>query len=250
MGADRRKPISMGKSLSWTQSGAPGKKSKCAAPFALVSQPVSWGTVSMDFANTDPEELLRAARAQGPVALGPLLELYRSYLTLLARLQIGRRLQSKVDAADLVQETFLKAYRDFGQFRGTTERELATWLRQILATNLAMVVRRYLGTQRRDARLEQELAEDLNQSSGVLHRGLLAPHSSPSQQAARREQAVLLANALDRLPADYREVIILRHLEERTFPEVARHMDRTVDSVKKLWMRALVRLRRSLGESL
>ena len=75
----------------------------------------------------------------------------------------------------------------------------------------------------------------------------MAAGSTPSQQAARREQAVLLADALDRLPQDYREVIILRHLEGLTFPEVARRLDRTLDSVEKLWARGLARLRRSLG---
>jgi RNA polymerase sigma-70 factor (ECF subfamily) len=58
---------------------------------------------------------------------------------------------------------------------------------------------------------------------------------------------VLLAEALDQLPDDYREVIILHHLEELTFPEVARRMGRTVDSVKNVWARALALLRRSLG---
>jgi RNA polymerase sigma-70 factor (ECF subfamily) len=175
-----------------------------------------------------------------------LLELYRNYLTLLARVQIGRRLQGKVDAADLVQETFLQAHRDFGQFRGTTEEELTGWLRQILAHSLATCARRY-GTRRRDVHLERELAGELEQSSRVLDQGLLAKSGSPSHQAARREQAVLLADALGGLTADYREVIILRHMEGLSFPEVARRMGRTVDSVKKLWPRAMVQLRRALG---
>ena len=66
----------------------------------------------------DPEELLRQARAGSSPALGELLELYRSYLALLARVQIGQRLQGKVDAADLVQDAFLEAHRHFAQFRG------------------------------------------------------------------------------------------------------------------------------------
>src|SRR5437867_4753384 len=94
----------------------------------------------------DPEQFLRLAREGSGAALGQLLELYRRYLLLLARLQIGRRLQGKVDAADLVQETFLDAHRHFAQFRGTTEAEVTSWLRQILATNLANLVRHYLGT--------------------------------------------------------------------------------------------------------
>jgi RNA polymerase sigma-70 factor (ECF subfamily) len=203
----------------------------------------------MSSTTINPEQLLDRARAGDRSALGQLLELYRSYLTLLARLQIGRRLQGKVDADDLVQETFLESHRSFTQFRGRTENELAGWLRQILASKLADLVRRYLGAQRRDVRLERELAGELDQSSRNLDGVLVAPHSSPSQQAARREQAILLANALDQLPADYREVLVLHHLEELSFPEVARRMDRTVDSVEKLWTRALARLRRLLKEA-
>lgn len=201
----------------------------------------------MDGINTpEPERLLGMARAGDGQALGELLELYRNYLALMARLQVGRRLQGKVDPSDLVQETFLEAHRDFHQFRGRTEAELVGWLRQILATNLANAVRRYYGTQRRDMNLERELTREFDESWKALDRGLVAPQSSPSHQASRREQAVLLADALQRLPDDYRETIVLRHLEGLTFPEVAERMDRTEDSVKKLWARALARLRRSL----
>lgn len=194
----------------------------------------------------DPMALLAHARSGQTAALGQLLELYRNYLLLLARLQVGMKLQGKVDAADLVQETFLEAHRDLGQFRGTTEKELIAWLRQILATNLANLIRHYYGTQRRDMNLERELADELNQSSRVLDRGLIAAEESPSQQASKREQAVLLADALRQLSDDYREVIVLRHLEGLTFPEVSKRMGRTEDSVKKLWARGLARLRRSL----
>src|SRR5262249_38287273 len=144
-----------------------------------------------------PERLLNLARGGDGEALGRLLELYRNYLGLMARLQVGRRLQGKVDAADLVQETFLEAHRDFGHFRGRTEEELVAGLRRILASNLANQVRHYYGTQRRDLHLERALAQELDESWRALDRGLVAPQSSPSQQAARREQAVLLADALE-----------------------------------------------------
>jgi RNA polymerase sigma-70 factor (ECF subfamily) len=178
--------------------------------------------------------------------LGRRLESYRDYLTILARMQIGRRLQGKVDASDVVQETFLHAVRDFTQFRGTSERELAGWLRQILAARLADLVRRYCGTQGRDVRLEQTLQVELDQSSQALDQELVAPLTSPSRQAIRHEQASWLAQALERLPEDYREVLVLHHLQECDFPEVARRMGRSVEAVKKLWARALARLRRSV----
>ncbi len=195
----------------------------------------------------DPEHLLRTARTGDAATLGDLLELYRRYLSLLARVQIGRHLQGKVDASDIVQETFLEAHRNFPRFRGSSEGELVRWLRQILATRLADLLRRYLGAQGRDVRLEREIEDAFDRSSALLDRGLVAPHSSPSQQAARREQAVLLADALGELPDDYREVLVLRHLEGLTFPEVAARMGRSLDSVEKLWMRGLVRLRQIMG---
>jgi RNA polymerase sigma-70 factor (ECF subfamily) len=199
--------------------------------------------------DSEPERHLRKARAGRSDALERLLELYRGYLTLLARLQIDRRLQGKVDAADLVQETFLEAHRDFAEFRGTTEGELVAWLRRILASNVANLVRHYRGTRRRDIRLERRLAVELDESSRVLNQDVVAPQSSPSEQAARREQAVLLADALERLPENYRDVIILRQLEGLSFPEVARRMGRSLDSVKNLWARALARLSQLLGAS-
>lgn len=195
----------------------------------------------------DPEFLLRLARAGDAQALGQLLELYRNYLTLLARVQFGRRLQSKADPADVVQEAFLDAYRDFAGFRGATEADLLNWLRRILATSLAGLARRYYGTRRRDPRLERELYAELEHSSQALDHSLVSPHSSPSQQAARREQAVLLADALGRLSEDHREVIILRQLEGLSFSEVAERMERSTEAVKKLWVRALGSLRRTLG---
>jgi len=203
----------------------------------------------MTTAVPDPQELLCLARAGNGQALGQLLEVYRNYLALLARVQIGRRLQGKVEAADLVQETFLAAHRDFARFRGTTEGEFVRWLQKILAGNLADLVRHYYGARRRDVRLERQLSDELYRSSRILARSLVARGSSPSQLAARRELAVRLADAIQTLPADYGEVIILHHLQELSFPEIARHMGRSLDSVKKLWVRGLARLRRSLGDS-
>jgi RNA polymerase sigma-70 factor, ECF subfamily len=195
----------------------------------------------------DPEQLLQEARAGDVATLGRLLEMYRRYLALLARVQIGQRLQGKVDASDVVQETFLDAHRYFAQFRGVSEGQLIRWLRQILAAKTADMLRRYLGTEGRDVRLEREIGDAFDRSGALLDRGLVAPQSSPSQQAARREQGVLLADALGTLPDDYREVLVLRHLEGLTFPEVAQRMGRSLDSVEKLWMRGLARLRQVMG---
>jgi RNA polymerase sigma-70 factor (ECF subfamily) len=193
--------------------------------------------------------MIADVKAGNNAILGDLLHLYANYLDLLARMAIGRRLQGKVDPADLVQETFLEAHRNFARFQGSDEPQFVSWLRQILAAKVANLVRHYFGTQGRDVRLEKELAAELNNSSQMLAKDLVASLTSPSQQAARREQAVLLADALKAIQPDYREVIVLRHLEGLTFPEIARRMDRTQDSVEKLWLRGLARLRQALGES-
>jgi RNA polymerase sigma-70 factor (ECF subfamily) len=223
------------------------KDGMAAAVEALVPRLALGRAIPMNAETpADPEHLLRLARAGDGPARGQLLDLYRNYLALLARLQIGRRLQGKVDASDVVQEAFLKAHRHFAQFRGNSEGELVGWLRQILLSHLVDLVRHHRGSRRRDVRLERNLAAELDQSSRNLDAALFARQSSPSQQASRREQAVLLADALGCLPDDYREVLVLRHLEGLTFAEVAQRMGRSLDSVDKLWVRALDRLRRSL----
>src|SRR6266849_1193530 len=152
----------------------------------------------------DPGQLIQEAKKGGDAVLGSLLELYRNYLRLLARIEIGRRLQGKLDASDLVQETFLEAHRHFARFQGTEEPQFVSWLRQILAARVANQVRHYFGTQGRNVRLEQELAVELDNSSRMLGHELAASLASPSQQAVEREQAVLLADALELLPVDYR----------------------------------------------
>lgn len=191
----------------------------------------------------DSRSRLQAALAGDDAARGALLESYRAWLELLARVEIGRRLQTKVDVADVVQETFLEAHRSLDRFRGTTPTEFSAWLRGILAIRVSLLLRHYFKTQGRDIRREREIDVDLDQSSRAIDGGLIAFQSTPSEQAVRREQGTLLADALARLPDDYREVIILRHLEELTFAEVAARMDRSLDSVQKLWVRALARLR-------
>ncbi len=191
--------------------------------------------------------LLDALRQGNTAARGGILLRYQPWLRLLARLQLDSRFRGKFDASDIVQQTLLEACRALPQFRGDTEAELRAWLRQILAHVLAHEIRRYHGTQQRDVSREVSLDQALAQSSQRLGDMLAAPGSSPSQQAARNEQEVLLADVLARLPEDYREVIILRNLAGLPHEEVARRMGRNVGAVRMLWVRALARLRQELG---
>ena len=125
---------------------------------------------------------------------------------------------------------------------------VVAWQRQILCRNLVDRVRHYYRSQKRDVRLERSLHDSLEYSSLLLGHGLVAAGSSPSKLAQRREESVRLADALEALPVPYRDVLVYRHLEELPFKEVALRMDRSLDSVEKLWVRALAALRSALKD--
>lgn len=189
------------------------------------------------------KDILPLAKAGDLQAIGAVLDGFRTYMTLLARIQIGRQLQAKADPDDVVQEAFLDAYRQFGNFRGETVDELAAWLRKILAGHLAQLVRRYCATEARDVRLEYSIEQDLDSSSDRLSRGLASSQSTPSQKMGRREELLVLSEMLEKLPRDYRDVIVFRQIEGCSFAEIAMRMERSEDSVQKLWVRGLTSLR-------
>jgi RNA polymerase sigma-70 factor (ECF subfamily) len=203
--------------------------------------------MSQKSASVELGELLKRATEGDEAALGSLLDLYRRRLSSIARRQATRRLQAKADASDLVQDTLLEAHRHIADFRGTTAAEFSAWLRRILDGVVANHARRYLGTKCRDARLEQGLPREFCAASGNGQGAVAADITSPSQQATNREAALRLSRALDSLPAHYREVIVLRHIEGRSCAEAAARMGRSVESIEKLWVRALARLRNILG---
>ena len=198
--------------------------------------------------SVSPEQLLHRARAGEREALAELLSLYRNYLAILARVHIDTTLQAKADPSDLVQEACLQAARDFSHFRGSTEAEFTAWLRKILAHRGIAMIRHYKGAKRRDVTREEQIEADIDQSAQALARVPVSPHFSPSQSATRREMAVLLADALATLPSHYRDAFVLYHLERRPLAEVAQRLGRSVDSVKKLLARGLIRLRTVLSE--
>jgi RNA polymerase sigma-70 factor (ECF subfamily) len=178
------------------------------------------------------------------------LERYRSWLGMLARLQVEPRFRAKFDPSDIVQQTMLEVVRGWPQFRGGSDAELAAWLRQILAHVLLHEMRRFGGAQRRDVDREISLEQALAESSRKLGDALAAPGSSPSEQAGRHELELRLADALAKLPADYAEVILLRNVEGLSHDEIAKRMGRGVGAVRMLWVRALARLRLELDPPL
>lgn len=185
-------------------------------------------------------------------ALGQLLDTYRDYLLRIAGAELASQLGPKFAPSDLVQETCLKAARDFPAFHGASEGELRAWLRQILVHNLLNLRRRYRGTQMRD------LAREVAPGGGIGGNGraddlevtaeLPAPGPSPSSIAATNEQWRLLQTALQRLPEDSRRAIELRSLEGRSFEEIGGELGRTAGAARQLWSRAVEKLATEMEE--
>ncbi len=197
----------------------------------------------------DHEHLLAQARAGKRECLGQLLQLYSNYLKLLAGTQIDDKLRARCSPSDVVQETFCEAHRDFHQFRGHSMPEFLAWIRRILVNNLSRVVEKHMLAEKRDVRREASfpgIEAALERSTARLESILVDQGASPSSDVQRREDAVILADQLAELPEDYRDVLVLRHLEGLSFSEVAQRMDRSPGAVRMLWLRAIEKLRERL----
>jgi len=175
------------------------------------------------------------------------LDDFRSYLQFLARAQLDPRLQSKLDDSDVVQQTLLQAHRARDQFRGSTSGEMAAWLRQMLARNLAHAVRNF-GRNKRDIQREQSLEASLSESSARLEGWLAGDQTSPSQRVERNEQLLLAADAIQSLPEAQRDAIIMHYWQSLSMAEIAESTGKTPAAVAGLLHRGLRTLRNLLTE--
>ena len=156
-----------------------------------------------------------------------------------------RVLRDHVAAQDAVQDAMLSAARNLQRFRGDSQ--LSTWLGRIVV-NAALTRRR---AQRRrpeeslDAMLERDVAGEPRRKT----RAALVSHG-PSQEHTllRREVGALLRAAIDRLPIDYRTVVIMRHYEDHHIAEIAARLQITANAVKLRLLRAHRALRGQLTE--
>src|SRR5712691_7213043 len=187
------------------------------------------------------ERQLAAAQAGSREALGRLLEACRPFLLPLAQRQLATDLQAKAGASDLVQETFAEAFRDFPQFLGRTEPELLAWLQRILRHNAVNLANHFRHTDKR--RLDRERSLEAGQSCSDGAEQLADDSKSPSGKAMQREEAEVLQRALERLPEDYRRVILLHHRDNLSFEATARQLSRTEVATRRLWFRAVERWR-------
>jgi RNA polymerase sigma-70 factor (ECF subfamily) len=151
-------------------------------------------------------------------------------------------MRAKVDASDLVQQTLLDAHRDFDRFQGQTDQEWLAWLRQILTHNACDAARHYGTAGKRAARREVRFQDPANDGSRPQF-DPPATGDSPSQMAIHTETELLLAEAMDKLSADHREVIILRNIQRLPFDAVAAQLGRSRPATQMLWMRAIEKLK-------
>ena len=193
-------------------------------------------------------ELIRQARRGDAACRDQLFEACRSFLGFAARAQVESWMRVKVDASDLVQQTMLEAHRDFDRFQGDSEKEWLGWLRKILAHNVADFIRRYRGTAKRPVRREVPIrVTGDTQLVGAVPEPA-APDATPSQELMRLDNELRVAAALDQLPTDHQEVIVLRNLQRLAFAEVAERMGRSRPAVQMLWMRAIKKLQTVMGD--
>jgi RNA polymerase sigma-70 factor (ECF subfamily) len=178
----------------------------------------------------------------------PALEDFRAYLTLLARARVDPRLNSKLDLSGVVQQTLLEAHQARERVAAWNEAQTAAWLRRLLANNLADEVRK-LRTQGRDVGREVPLGAGLEESSAKLEAWLVAEQSSPSERAQRNEEALRLAAALERLPADARDALVLQHWHGWSLAQIGEHLGRTPGAVAGLLHRGLQQLKKHLQQA-
>lgn len=198
-----------------------------------------------------PSALCRArwiaeARNGSRPALDLLFEACFPYLRAVANREFSASLRSRLDPGDVVQDTLLKAWRHFPQFRGETEADLLAWLRQILHRNLANERRRHLRTARRSTHLEVVLAEaTLMQLPSTAD----SDAESPGRLALVRERQEVLEDALRRLPEHYRQALCLHTQDELTFAQVGERLCCSAEAARKLWRRAAEEFTRLLAEA-
>lgn len=176
-----------------------------------------------------------------------MLERYREYLQLIARLEVDGRFIGKLDFSGVVQQTLLEAHQGWGRYRGTNDSELLAWLRRILGNNLIDEMRR-LSAQARDVQRERSLDAGLDESSARVEKWLAADQSSPSERMMREEQMCRMACALAQLADDQRLAVELHHLRGMSLAEVAEQMDRTRGAVAALIFRGLESIRKILDD--
>ena len=189
------------------------------------------------------ERLIREARSGSTEALEHLLSECRNYLLTIANRALSDSIRKKIGASDLVQDTMVEAIRGFGEFRGDSLGALLAWLRKVLLHNVANASRTFEQTEKRD--LSREVSLDKCERDNLQ---LVDPASSPGSTLANRELDQQVASALNQLPVEMRLAVELRNRDHLSFCEIGAQMERSPEAARKLWARAIEKLREKLAE--
>jgi RNA polymerase sigma-70 factor (ECF subfamily) len=191
------------------------------------------------------EQLLDAARNGDEDALAVLVERHRDRLERMVRLRMDRRLQGRVDAADVVQDTYLAVLSKFPQYSADPRLPFYLWLRLEVGQKLVDLHRFHLGAQMRDAGQEVSLHRGpLPQVSSLsLAEQLLGKLTTASRAAMRAELKIRVQEALNSMDPQDREMLILRHFEELSNGEAAQVLGIKPSAAVNRYVRALKRLK-------
>ena len=203
----------------------------------------------MDNNSAITTRLLERARAGDKQALNELIGRHRARLRRMVELRLDRRLQSRIDASDVIQEAYVEVVGRLGEYLSEPSYPLFLWLRLIVGERLLKLHRHHLGTQMRDAELEVSIYRGAlpAASSAALAAQLLGKHTSPTQAAMRAERMLRVQEALNTLDPFDREVLSLRHFEEMSLTETALTLGIEQAAAAKRYIRALKRLKAVLN---
>src|SRR5437764_497826 len=191
------------------------------------------------------EELLDAAKGGDESALAVLVERHRDRLERMVRLRMDRRLQGRVDPADVVQDAYLAVRGKFPRYSADPRLPFFLWLRLEVGQKLVDVHRFHLGTKMRDAGQEVSLhGGPLPQVTSLsLAEHLLGKLTTASQAAMRVELKLRVQEALNSMDAHDREVLILRNFEDLSNAEAAQVPGIKASAAVNRYVRALERLK-------
>ncbi len=191
------------------------------------------------------DELLEAARNGDEGALARLVDRHRGRLERMVALRMDRRLQGRVDAADVVQDAYLTVRGKFPRYSADPRLSFFLWLRLEVGQKLVDLHRFHLGTQMRDASQEVSLYRGalppVTSLSVAEH--LLGKLTTASHAAMRAELKIRVQEALNGMDPNDREVLILRHFEELSNTEVAQVLGIKPSAAVNRYVRALRRLK-------
>lgn len=185
-------------------------------------------------------------------AVGDLMQKYRVRLEKVIQFRMDRRLKSRLDASDIVQEAFFEAIRRLDDFHACSEKmSFFLWLRFLTMQKLYQMHRHHLGVAARDAGRDIPIhrQESPQATSVVLAAQLLGDLTSPSHAAQRKERKEKLELALEEIDELDREVLALRHFEQLSNSETAQLLNIKETAASNRYIRALKRLKSVLEKS-